>query len=148
MFSLLGWIKKWYPGRRRVRRSVVRIRRLKLPKRVLLVTYNHLFGSQIRQTHYANEVVDVPAYEDRALRGERAPHRFCWRGTWYRVVEVTSLWQDGRQKTHQIPQAGRLYVNVVTLPVGVFQLYFEKNEKKRKDLGRWMLYRKIKMRSA
>lgn len=119
-----------------------------MPKRVLRVAYRQVTGGKTRQTHYANEVVDVPAYEDRALCGERAPHRFCWRGKWYRVVDVTSSWQDGRQKTGQMPYAGRLYVNVVTLPVGIFQLYFEKENTKRKGRGRWMLYRKIKMRSV
>ena len=64
------------------------------------------------------------------------------------MIEVASLWQDGRKKTGAIPLAGRLYVNVVTLPVGVFQLYFEGGKIKRKDRGQWMLYRKIKMRSA
>ena len=141
------WLRQFGRRPKRVRRLVRRIRRARLPGRVVQVAYGHRRNGDMRQTRLANEVVDVPAYEEKALRGERAPHRFCWRGQWYRVIEVASLWQDGRQKTNTTPMMGRLYVNVVTLPVGVFQLYFEGGNK-RKDRGRWMLYRKIKMRSV
>lgn len=148
MRSLIKLFRKLGRRPKRVKRLVARIRRAKLPKRVVRGAYLRAPNGKLRQTHYANEVVDVPAYEKKALCGERAPHRFCWRGKWYRVVEVASLWQDGRKKTGTVPLAGRLYVNVVTLPVGVFQLYFEGGHTKRKDRGQWMLYRKIKMRSV
>ena len=96
-------------------------------------------GGHQRWSGSAHEVVEVPAYEVRALCGERAPHRFCWRRQWYRVVDVAASWQDGRKN-------GRLYVNVVALPGGVFQLYFERRSGK-KGRGCWMLYRRMAMRS-
>jgi len=111
---------------------------------VVIRAYRQSPGGNQKRTRFANEVVDVPAYEDRALYGERAPHRFRWRGRWYRVVDVAALWHDGRKSDQK--QQGRFYANVVTLPVGVFQLYFEKG--KRKDKGRWLVYRKVELRNA
>jgi hypothetical protein len=61
-----------------------------------------------------NQIVDIPAYEDRAIEGSRAPHRFCWRGVWDRVVGVVADWRDGRKPLRSHPEYGRHYYNVLT----------------------------------
>lgn len=142
---LLGtWLRKLMirPPKRIVSRK--RRRRDRVLARVVVGAYQRSFGGHHKRSHFANEAVEVPAYEDRALRGERAPHRFRWRGRWYRVIDVAALWHDGRKPNRN--QQRRFYANVVTLPGGVFQLYFEQG--KRKDKGRWLMYRKVKLQNA
>ena len=100
-----------------------------------------------RLTRAAQEAVEVPAYEERALRGERSPHRFRWRRRWYRVVEVSASWQDGRKPAPGRPEYGRTYFNVATDPEGLFQLYYDRSASGRKGYGRWVLYRRTEIRA-
>ncbi|MDA0745467.1 MAG: DUF6504 family protein [bacterium] len=95
-----------------------------------------------RVSRFANEAVEVPAYEDRALRGERSPHRLRWRGCWYRVVDVIGFWEDGCRLDRA--EYGRAYFHVAVQPGVFFQLYFERNAK---GNGRWMLYRQSEIRA-
>ena len=97
-------------------------------------------------SRFAQQAVEVPAYEERALRGERSPDRFRWRGQWYRVVEVTALWRDGRRRAPGRLEYGRFYLNVRTDPEGLFQIYYERSAPGRKGQGRWILYRQTEIR--
>ena len=99
-------------------------------------------------SRFVQEAVKVPAYEARALSGERSPDRFRWRGRWYRVVEVAASWRDGRRRALDRPEYGRIYYNVMTEPMGFFQLYYERSAPGRKGGGRWMLYRRTEIRPA
>jgi len=143
-YSQMKRLSRWLQNlvMRPKKRIVRRRRRDRVLGAVVVQAYRRTPGGNHKRSHFANEAVEVPAYEDRALRGERAPHRFRWRGRWYRVVDVAALWHDGRKPKQQ----GRFYANVVALPGGVFQLYFEQG--KRKDKGRWLMYRKVELRSA
>lgn len=144
MKQLNKWLRNLVIGPKRQVVKRRRRRRDRTAGKVAIWAYRHVLSGNHKRSHFANEAVEVPAYEDRALRGERAPHRFRWRGRWYQVVDVAALWYDGRKPDRK--QQGRFYANVVTLPVGVFQLYFEQG--KRKDKGRWLMYRKVELRSA
>ncbi|MCZ6636543.1 MAG: DUF6504 family protein [bacterium] len=118
--------------------------KIRLPLEVALRAYGQSAHWNERISRFVHEVVKVPAYEDRARRGERSPHRFQWRGQWYRVVDVSALWQDSRQPVPDRPEYGRAYYTVATMPPGLFQLYFERS---RKEAGRWLLYRKVEFRN-
>ena len=94
----------------------------------------------------AREAVEVPAYEDRALRGQCSPKRFRWRGRWYRVVEVCASWRDGRNPVPGRPDYGRTYFNVTVEPEGLFQLCYKPSASGKRGRGRWLLYRSTEMR--
>ena len=90
MIQLSKWLRKLMV---RPKKRVMRPKHRRLGQvlgRVVVGAYQKSLGSHHKRSRFANEVVDVPAYEDRAMRGERAPHRFRWRGRWYRVVDVAA----------------------------------------------------------
>jgi hypothetical protein len=93
-----------------------------------------------RRSRFAQEPVEVPAYEDSALSGNRAPHRFRWRGVWYSVADVSALWKDSRRPTADRPAMGRSYYNITESEGRHFQLYYELPLNK-KERGHWVLYR-------
>ncbi len=152
--GLAGRVRRWFRkrvgGRRRGGR--VRVRRWWEGRggaarlSAAIAAYQRAVNWGERVSRFAQEAVEVPAYEDRALRGERSPHRFRWRGRWYRVVEVAASWQDGRRPEPGRSEWGRAYFNVVTDPKGLFQIYYERSASRRKGNGRWVLYRKIEIR--
>ena len=90
-----------------------------------------------RLARYANEPVDVPPYEGRALKGERPPYRLRW----YRLGSETASWKDGRKPVRGRPEFGRLYFLVETERNGFFQIYFERSDKRR-GTGKWVLCRR------
>jgi len=98
------------------------------------------WGDRLSQA--AQEAVQLPAYEVRALRGEAAPKRFRWRGRWYRVVDVGAIWKaDGPPPTEE-PQPRRDYYSVIASPGELYQLYFERPP------GQWVLYRAVRFRTS
>ena len=97
-------------------------------------------------SRFAQEEVGVPAYEDRALRGERPPRRFCWRGRWYRVLEVAAEWRDSRRRGPAHPKLGRSYFNLIAEPDGLVQVYYERLTGGTEAQGKWILYRRTQIR--
>ncbi len=88
-----GLLRWRIPGRRRERPRVVRMP--VHPKGATRIeaaveAYRRASGWGHLLSRSAREEVAVPAYEDRALRGEQPPRRFCWRGRWYRVLGVAA----------------------------------------------------------
>lgn len=147
--SLASRARRWFFRRRRG--PVGRVRTL-APARgatrvqAAVAAYRAAVNWGERMSRFAHEAVEVPAYEARALRGERSPQRFRWRGRWYRVVEVIAFWQDGRKPAPGRAEYGRAYFNVATEPKGLFQIYYDRSAPDRKGNGRWMLYRKTEIR--
>ena len=94
----------------------------------------------------AQEAIEVPAYEEGAVRGERPPHRFCWRGRWYRVLEVAAEWRDGRGPDPSRLDLGRSYFNLIADPDGLVQVYYERPTGGSGARGRWILYRRTEIR--
>ena len=148
-----SWLRRLTSGTLRCRakrvRRVPRVRRRRrnpADLRLAVAAYREASRWGERMSRFAQEAVEVPAYEERALRGERSPDRFCWRGRWYRVVEVTALWRDGRRRAPGRLEYGRFYLNVRTAPEGLFQIYYERSAPGRKGQGRWILYRQTEIR--
>ena len=96
-----------------------------------------------RVSRRPHEEITVPVYEEGARKGVRCPHRFRWRRRWFRVVDVISIWEDGRKNTRDRPGPSRCYFNVATDPDSLFQLYFVRSNKK--GSGTWMLYRQMEI---
>ena len=123
------------PGKRR--RSV---RRSYLPRRLTqrsAVDAYRLSCWPDRRSSFAHEIIRIPAYEDRARRGQRAPHRFEWRGQWHRVVDVGAIWADDRKNHSQ-----RTYYAASTERGDIVQLYYESQGKE----GCWKIYRRVSIR--
>ena len=94
-----------------------------------------------RVSSLINQAVHIPAYEDRAKKGFRPPHRFEWRGGWVHTQGVMAFWRDGRKANRKHPEYGCHYYNVTSDCGQVFQLQYESTGS---GLGRWVLYRVIR----
>jgi len=100
-------------------------------------SYRRVAREGKRYSWLIDEAVEVHPGEVSALRGERPPRRFRWRGRWHRVQEVASVWKDGRRRSAEWPAHGRTYFYVSAGPEGYFEMYYDKV---------WMVYRKVEIR--
>ena len=120
-----------------------RSRRTNLPVRLCVTLYTSSTDAvKGRLSAFGHEPLRVPAYEDRALSGKRAPHRFECRGRWYHVTDTSAVWRDSRRLRADSPEHGRSYFAVVTADGHFFQLAFQRNPKKREN-GSWTVYPKV-----
>ena len=144
--KLLRRLGARFRTRKRRARTIPK-RRSKSPRAMCLSLYARSNLSSDRISAFSNESAHVPAYESRALNGQRAPHRFQWRGRWYRVVDTAAMWGDSRRASKASPMAGRTYFSVLTADGKQFQLSYQP-PLKRHENGSWTVYRQVTYRPS
>lgn len=127
-------------------RPAIPLARKYLSRGEIASSYLKVDGWADRVSSLIDQVVAIPAYEDRAKEGNRAPHRFCWRGVWYRVEGVVAEWLDGRNPLRSHPEYGRHYYNVLTDRKQIFQIYFDRTGPTSNRKAEWVLYKSIRFR--